>query len=80
MDGTLFRVHTYYFTRESKTFERMFSPVRGASGSLGATEGKSDRSPIEIPGVTKQEMENFLEFVCFGYVSMSGYRGSPASR
>ena len=31
-------------------------------------EGKSDSSPIEIPGVTRLEMESFLGFVYFGYV------------
>jgi len=79
VDGTLFRVHKYYFTRESQIFADMFSlPVGGAGGSSGTTEGKSDSSPIEIPEVTKQEMESFLGFVYFGYVlSVSGYRNLP---
>jgi len=44
----------------------MFSLPVGTGGSSGVTEGKSDTSPIEIPGVTKQEMESFLGFVYFG--------------
>jgi len=44
----------------------MFSLPVGTSGSSGVTEGKSDTSPIEIPGVTNQEMESFLGFVYFG--------------
>jgi len=57
----------------------MFSlPVGGAGGSSGTTEGKSDTSPIEIPGVTKQEMESFLGFVYFGYVLPKfWYRNPP---
>jgi len=57
----------------------MFSlPVGGAGGSSGTTEGKSDTSPIEIPGVTKQEMESFLGFVYFGYALPGfGYRNLP---
>jgi len=53
----------------------MFSlPTGGSTGSLGAIEGKSDSLPIEIPGVTKQEMESFLGFVYFGYVSTLDWR------
>jgi len=67
VDGTLFRVHRYYFTRESQIFADMFSlPPCEASGSSGTREGQSDSSPIEIPGVAKQEMESFLGFVYFG--------------
>jgi len=63
----LFRVHRYYFTRESQIFADMFSlPTGEAGGPSGTTEGKSDSSPIEIPGVPKQEMESFLDFVYFG--------------
>lgn len=65
MDDTLFRVHRYYFTRESQIFSDMFSLPNG--GSSGTMEGKTDSLPIEIPGVTKQEMESFLGFVYFGY-------------
>jgi hypothetical protein len=57
----------------------MFSlPTGGADGSSGTTEGKSDSSPIEIPGVTKQEMESFLGLVYFGYVLVLGYQNPPA--
>jgi len=67
VEDTLFRVHKYYFTRESEIFADMFSlPTGGTSGSSAAAEGKSDSSPIEIPGVTRQEMESFLDFVYFG--------------
>ena len=80
MEDTLFRVHRYYFTRESQIFADMFSlPVGGADGSSGTIEGKSDSSPIDIPGVTTQEMESFLAFVYFGYVLISRYR-DPVSR
>lgn len=69
VEDTLFRVHRYYFTRESQIFADMFSlPVSGAGGSMATMEGKTDSSPIEIPGVTKLEMESFLGFVYFGYV------------
>lgn len=45
----------------------MFSlPTGGAGGPTTTMEGKSDSSPIEIPGVTKVEMESFLGFVYFG--------------
>jgi len=53
----------------------MFSlPTSGEAGSSGAIEGKSDSLPIEIPGVTKQEMESFLGFVYFGYVPVLDWR------
>ena len=56
----------------------MFSlPVGGAGGSSGTTEGKTDSSPIEIPEVTKQEMESFLGFVYFGYVPTLRCRDPP---
>ena len=68
MGDTLFRVHRYYFTRESQIFADMFSLPTGGTGTpSGTMEGKSDSSPIEIPGVTKLEMESFLGFVYFGY-------------
>jgi len=67
VQDTLFRVHRYYFTRESQIFADMFSlPISGGGGSTPTMEGKSDSSPIEIPGVTIIEMESFLGFVYFG--------------
>ena len=76
MDDTLFRVHRYYFTRESQIFADMFSLPAGSSEMI---EGKSDTSPIEIPGVMKQEMESFLSFVYFGCVLVLGCRDSRSN-
>ena len=77
MEDTLFRVHRYYFTRESQIFSDMFSlPTGGANGPSGTMEGQADSSPIEIPGVTKPEMESFLGFVYFGYVVLHVYRSA----
>ena len=53
----------------------MFSLPTG--GSAETVEGKSDALPIEIPGVTKVEMESFLAFVYFGYACV--LRTSPLS-
>lgn len=64
VEDTLFRVHRYYFTRESQIFADMFSLPTGSPSGLA--EGQSDSSPIDIPGVTKKEMESFLGFVYFG--------------
>lgn len=66
VEDTLFRVHRYYFTRESQIFADMFSLPTGGMPTSGTMEGKSDSLPIEIPGVTKLEMESFLGFVYFG--------------
>jgi len=49
-------------------------PTGQAGGSSEMTEGKFDSSPIEIPAVTKQEIESFLGFVYFGCVPMLGYQ------
>jgi hypothetical protein len=52
----LFRVHSYFFTRESKTFHNKVYPA--GPGVTG--QGTSDRDPIRLTHVTPDDFETFL--------------------
>lgn len=55
--GFLFRIHQYFFVRESAEFRDMLSVP-----STRGTElmGTSDASAIPLPNVSKEEFESFL--------------------
>jgi len=66
----LFRVHSYFFTRESKTFHSKVYPA----GPGLTRQGTSDGDPIRLTNVTPEEFETFLfvfynpsvdSFLCF---------------
>ena len=63
MENTLFRVHRYFLERDSTYFKDFFQRelVMGA--------GKTDRSAIILPDVSKREFECLLHFLYHGYVS-----------
>ncbi len=52
----LFRVHSYFFTRESKTFHNKVYPA----GPGVTRQGTSDRDPIRLSNVSPDEFETFL--------------------
>lgn len=73
VEETLFRVHRYFFLRESQLFRDMLSlPIPAPtepSSSTGASKGKfkafdvegtSDDNPIHLPQVSTDEFEDFL--------------------
>lgn len=57
VESTLFRVHRYFFVRESPVFRDMLAlpaPI------LSDIEGTSDERPIHLPQISRTEFENFL--------------------
>jgi len=56
----LFRVHRWFFERESIIFKGMFE--RPPEGSQ---EGKTDETAIDVPGVTKFEFESLLDHIYY---------------
>ncbi|OCB85797.1 hypothetical protein A7U60_g7149 [Sanghuangporus baumii] len=70
VEDTLFRVHRYFFERESALFRDMLSlpapiqqPSNGTQGQQQAAfqrEGTSDENPIRLPQVSKEEFRLFL--------------------
>ncbi|KAI0088338.1 hypothetical protein BDY19DRAFT_994244 [Irpex rosettiformis] len=55
VEDKLFRVHRFFFIRESEFFETMFSLPLGADSTEGDT-------PIPLPDVTPSEFEALLRF------------------
>jgi hypothetical protein len=53
---TLFRVHGYFFSRESSVFSRTIDPA--SPGHV--REGKTDSDPIILEDVSPEEFEKFL--------------------
>ncbi|TBU30398.1 hypothetical protein BD311DRAFT_659303 [Dichomitus squalens] len=62
VENTLFRIHRYFLERDSAYFKDFFQRelVMGA--------GKTDRSAIILPDVSKREFECLLYFLYHGYV------------
>jgi len=57
VEKILFRVHRYFFTRESKVFRDMFSMP---SGTETIVEGLSDDKPIFLEGVKSVDFQRLL--------------------
>ncbi|KAI5122318.1 hypothetical protein M0805_002485 [Coniferiporia weirii] len=57
VEDTLFRVHRYFFERDSPVFEDMLSLPQSSDNAL---EGVSDENPIRLPQVTATEFAHFL--------------------
>ncbi|KAJ3555819.1 hypothetical protein NM688_g2366 [Phlebia brevispora] len=66
VENRLFRVHRYFFIRESAIFRDMFLLPSGATREV---DGMSDERPVVLPGVTIEEFENLLKFFYFGMMS-----------
>jgi len=64
------KVHRHHFIRESAVFRDMFSTPQGDR----IPEGDSDQTPIELPGITKAEMEILLDYFYEGCVPKGAVR------
>ncbi|KAF8961859.1 hypothetical protein BDZ97DRAFT_1920976 [Flammula alnicola] len=63
IQGRLYKVHRYFFIRESEVFKSMF----GCPPSVeGGKDGDSDEKPIHLPQVTCAEFEALLDFFYYG--------------
>lgn len=59
VEDIIFRVHRYFFLRDSPVFRDMFSlPTPPEPGTN--VEGASDENPISLPQVTSKEFAHFL--------------------
>jgi len=53
---TLFRVHSYFFSRESPIFSRKINPA--SPGDI--REGTTDKDPVFVDGVAPEDFEQLL--------------------
>ncbi|PPQ99775.1 hypothetical protein CVT24_009677 [Panaeolus cyanescens] len=60
IENTLFRVHRYFFQRDSPVFEGMFS-LPPPLGEI--PEGESEDRPIHLTGVSAKDFEKFLSIL-----------------
>jgi len=60
VENTLFKVHRFFFVRDSEVFREIFTfpPPRGQ-----APKGSSDDTPIKLDGQDRQDFENFLSLL-----------------
>ncbi|KAH8102049.1 hypothetical protein BXZ70DRAFT_930001 [Cristinia sonorae] len=65
VESVLFKVHRYFFTRDSEFFKGLFSLPQPPNTS----EGQTDDSPIKLEGVKVKEFKCLLRFF---YTSMYG--------
>ncbi|KAI0258560.1 hypothetical protein BC834DRAFT_835270 [Gloeopeniophorella convolvens] len=61
----IYKIHRYFFERESEFFRDLFSLPQGDS-TAEAAEGKDDDHPIKIMGATVTEFDSLLRFFYFG--------------
>lgn len=60
VDDKIFRIHDYFFLRDSLTFATMISSTATASETMNGT---SDKNPIRLKGQNIGDLENFLTFL-----------------
>lgn len=54
MENLLFRLHSYFFVRESAYFRELLQEPHGTYGEL-RVRPNSDRQPFHLDGITVQE-------------------------
>lgn len=52
----MFRVHSYFFSRESPVFNRRINPA--SPGNI--REGSNDKDPVVLEDVAAEDFEKFL--------------------
>ncbi|KAG6805297.1 hypothetical protein H0H92_015924, partial [Tricholoma furcatifolium] len=61
VDDTLFKVPRHHFEQDSSVFRDMFN-LPCAEGV--PPEGETDKNPIYLEKITKEEFSSFLEVIC----------------